>query len=277
MFKLDTIFTWGGGTASLLGILACFRIDGISFWNALGDMNGRTVFLTGSLLILAVGLFLKWRETKVTPRNVQHKIRQWLDTFNLSHRVHNFAPWHFTLVVTFNDLPMFIGRPKILAGRYILIQARIRGVIEENMSAFERLSQSERSQFYRELALETARARISFNWEDLTNITINRYIPITDRLSESEVIETLNDIYLSAVVIWNTTALRLSESPRLTQPPLAPAPTLPSGPTGPTGPLQIRDTEERRKHDAWEKEQAESGTMIHLPRESEKRRNTPPS
>src|ERR1700682_4547443 len=214
----NSIF-WLGVIGTAFGILSSFRIDVISTWETLGNMSGRAVFLIIAVVLLASGLFLKWRETKVTPRNVQHKIRQWLDTFKIQHGVYDFEPWHFTITLRFYNLPMYIGRPKTLAGRYIVLQARIIGVLPEDRAAFEALSTEEMSEFYSHLALETARARISFNANhDLSDVTINKQIPITNRLSESDIIESLNDIYLSAVVIWNTTALRLSESPKLTQP-----------------------------------------------------------
>lgn len=129
MFKFDRFLFWLGTIASLIAIPCFFRIDAITIWNWTADMSGRAVFLALSLLILATGLFLRWRAQRVTPKNIQFKIREWLDTFNLAHRLHDFEPWHFTLVVTYNNFPIFVGRPKVLGGRYIVVQARTQGVL----------------------------------------------------------------------------------------------------------------------------------------------------
>jgi hypothetical protein len=85
------------------------------------------------------------------------------------------------------------------------------------------VSESDKSQFYGQLALETARARISFNANaQLSDIIISKHFPITNELSESAIIEGLTQVWQSAVVIWNTIALWLSESPEIVQNPRQP-------------------------------------------------------
>jgi hypothetical protein len=59
MSKWEKFVLWSGLIGSILGILACARIDAISTWDKLGKMNGRQVFLTVSLSLLAVGLVLR--------------------------------------------------------------------------------------------------------------------------------------------------------------------------------------------------------------------------
>ena len=74
-----------------------------------------------------------------------------------------------------------------------------------------RVSESNKSQFYGQLALETARARISFNGNaQLSDIIISKHFPTTNELSESAIIEGLTQVWQSTVVVWNTIALRLS-------------------------------------------------------------------
>jgi hypothetical protein len=237
---LDNLLIYGG---AILGFITFFKNDFPDFWNQLSNMSGRAMLLTISTIAVLIGLVLKWREKKVTPRNVQQKIRQWLDAFNLEHGIFNYPQWYFTFVVTFHGQRIFVGRPRLLYGRYITIELRTTGVLEEHRAAFDALSQSERAQFYGQLAVETARARISFNAnQELSDISIYKQLPITDDLTESKFIDGLTQIYQSGVIIWNTIALRLSEIPVLRQVSLTPGAEGPSGPTGPTQPLPTHGT-----------------------------------
>lgn len=242
MPKLDNFLTCGG---AVLAAFAFFRIDAIAISDSLSAMSGLTALLIVGLVICAVGLFLKWREKKVTPRNVRQKIRQWLDTFNLEHGKFDYEPWYFTFKVTFSNQPIFVGRPRTLAGRYIEIQLRTNGVMPDHRKAFDAMSQSEKSQFYGQLALETAKSRISFNANpELSDIIINKHFPITNNLTESDIINGLTQVYQSGVIIWNTIALRLSESPILKQLSLTPNAEGPSGTVGAsTQPLLTPDKE----------------------------------
>lgn len=213
----DKFILWTGAIGSLLGILACFRIDAISTWDKLGKMNGRQVFLAISLTLLAVGLVLRWLDKRVTPRNVHHKIDQWLHTFQLNHREQSFEQWHFLYVVTFQGVEVFIGRPRNMFGRYLSIQARVRPLTNEQRTGFEGLNPQMRREFYTALALETAKARIQLKGETLDNLSIDRLIPITNQLSELEILESVNEMQMSVVVIQNTLMLWLSPNPNLAQ------------------------------------------------------------
>jgi hypothetical protein len=133
-----------------------------------------------------------------------------LHTFGLLHQTHEFEPWHFTYVVWFRGVRIFIGRPKALEGRYITLEARFPGVLPEHQASYDVLDAQVKAQFYSALALETAKARIAFIWRNISDISVSKYIPITDRVSESEIIESLNEIQMSVAVIWNTTTLWLA-------------------------------------------------------------------
>ena len=230
---IDNFLIYG---SAIVGFAAFFKIDAQSVSSEVSAMSARTIVLILSGLAFVTGLILKWMEKNVTTRNVEGKIRKWLDNFKILHGVYDYEPWHFTLAVTFFNQRMFIGRPRTQSGRYIVIQLRTTGVMPEHRKAFDAMSKSEKSEFYGQLALETARARISFTANDqLSDISINKSLPITSKLTESDIIDGLSQVYQSGVVIWNTIALRLSESPVLKQ--LSPA-------TDSTLPLPIPDTEE---------------------------------
>jgi hypothetical protein len=129
-------------------------------------------------------------------------------------------------------------------GDYLLLQGRIIGVSAQHRGAFDALSQPERDKFYGQLALEIAKAKILFNSDiSLDHVSVEKWIPITSKLTASDLVEGINDIRFSADIIWNTIALRLGERLQLTQE----SPTGPAGPTGPsaspsTQPSSTRDT-----------------------------------
>src|SRR5436853_5631770 len=89
-----------------IGGLICFVITVLSFFeiyakDVLRAVTAHYIWGIGAILSLSVfawGIYAWWQNTRITPGNVQTKIREWLDTFNLSHRVHNFEPWYFTYV-----------------------------------------------------------------------------------------------------------------------------------------------------------------------------------
>jgi hypothetical protein len=204
---------------SVVGVLPFFEINVKTISDLLGSMSGKTVFLTISLLIFAIGLFLKWRERKVTPGNVERKIDQWLQNFRILHAPFDYEPWHFTLSVTFLNQRLFIGRPKSFGGRYIELQLRTVGVNPDHRKAFDAMSKDEKGRFYGQLSLEISRARMLFEGNaDLSDITIRKQLPITNDLGEYDVIDGLYQIHQSARVVWTTTALRLADSPVLKQP-----------------------------------------------------------
>lgn len=217
MPTVDKIFVWAGGIGSLLAIPSLFGTDWYSVWAALDRMSGSTILFILSLAAIAIGLILKYRSSKITPRNVRHKIDAWLHTFGLFHREQDFAPWHFTYVVNFRGVAVYIGRPKRLSGRYLSIQARVNPPSDDQLAVLNGLNPQQRREFYTALTLEIAKARIQINGRDVDNISLDRLVPITNQLSESEVLESLSEIQMSVVVIQNTLTLWLSPNPNLAQ------------------------------------------------------------
>ncbi|SRR6266404_4765288 len=108
------------------------------------------------------------------------------------------------------------------------------GVLPQHRTAFNDLSPADRSKFYGELLIEIARGRISMSAnDDLSDIMIDRFLPITTALKESDFIENLYEIYRSSQLVWNSIALRLSETPQLSRSSLTPSSDTPPAPTPP--------------------------------------------
>jgi len=169
----------------------------------------------------------------ITSDNVQNRVRQWIDSFRVEHNVVSWPQWHFGYRVNFGRVRVFVVRTTAHSD-YLTLIARIGGIPATQRGTFERLTPQERTQFFGELALETAKAKIEFNADSsLAVIQIEKRIQITPELTESDLIEGLKEINFSATIIWSTIALRLGQRPEL--PPPSSMPTN-EGPTGPTGP-----------------------------------------
>jgi len=84
----------------------------------------------------------------------------------------------------------------------------------EQRESFNALSGPEKEKFYRELALETAKAKIRFYSDaSLSEVRIEKGIPITSKLAAADVVDGMTEIYFSATIIWNTIAFHLGGRP----------------------------------------------------------------
>ena len=66
----------------------------------------------GGLLIFGIGIYSWWKSLASHAENLHRKIRDWLDTFSLSHNVMPWPQWHFAYNVTVESQILNIGRPR---------------------------------------------------------------------------------------------------------------------------------------------------------------------
>ena len=130
--------------------------------------------------------------------------------------------WHFRYDVTFWNQIIFVGRPKLPTGRYIHIELRTTGVLPQHASAFAALTPFEKVQFESNIALEIARARVSFNRHkvDYSDVSITTLLPITSEFSATDFLNGLIEVYQGGVIVWNAIALRFDKSPEIKPPSL---------------------------------------------------------
>lgn len=231
-----------GIVLSIVGVLPFFKIDVGTISDLFDAMSGKAWFLTFSLLILAIGLFLKWRERKVTPRNVRAKVRGWLDAFQILAAPLPIPNTYFVWRATLHSrLEVWVGRTHALPG-YITIVASVG--TQAQSQAFNALAPNKKNEFWRNLFVEISRSRIAItrNPNDpdrFGTLTIEKLLPITHDLSESMLIETLREIDFDAYMLFWTVEFLLDTT---VAPPLLTSqtetPPASAGPTGPTGPTQ---------------------------------------
>jgi len=215
---------WKPKVAAFGGFL-CFVVTVLGFFGVtakeIGEfMTAHYLWLFGALVSLTIfvwGIYHWWKNSRVRPDNIQSRLRQWLDYYSLAHRLVPFESWCFGFEVTHPRQPlMFVYQQKAFSD-YLSFSSRISGITTEQRVAYNKLTVDEKARFYAELSLESARAKITFSSErELATVTIEKWVPITPRLSASDVLEALNEIHFSAIEIWAFVALRLGHAPPVT-------------------------------------------------------------
>jgi hypothetical protein len=209
----------------LLALIAYLQFAGIGDFQTLWQkMTAHYWFLVAAFVFsgfFALSIRYWYISTRSTPANIQQKIREWLDTFNISHRVVPWEPWHFRYDVTFWNQIIFVGRPRN-GGRYLHIELRTTGVVQQYEEAFKSLTSHQKLKFECSIALETARARVSFNRHkpDYSDVSITTILPITPKLSATDFLNGLTEVLQGGVIVWNAIALQLEQSPEIKLPSL---------------------------------------------------------
>ena len=216
--KLDNILTYGG---ALLAVFAFVGIDFRSVYNWLGAMNGRTAFVIVGIALFAIGIILKWQERKVSLRNVQRKISEWLKTSNFAFReIDEWHAWHFGFQITEPGIRMYVARVRGRGReRYITLIGEITPFSAQGKAVYDKLEGDEKGNFIRKIVLQAAISKISFTYNfDKNTVTITKRVSITSKLSESDLLEAINDVNMSATIIWNTIVLELNQQGDVTPP-----------------------------------------------------------
>ncbi len=191
-----------------------FGVDAHALRNAVEEMKAHSIFLIlliVSLLVFLTGLYLLWKRARITPENVEPKIREWLDAFRLGRRILNEPNYHFGFEATLQTgIPVGILRTRDHP-HYITLVSRLAFTAEQK-DVFDNLSKPERERFIRELRLEGAKSKISFAADpQLKTIIIERRIPITKTLTEADLFENLDSANFSAIVILDTMAAAIDQ------------------------------------------------------------------
>ena len=212
----------GGFLLALITWLQFFGIDARTLREQMTSHYLLLLLAVIFTLAFVAGIYYWVDASRTTRRNIQRRITEWLIAFNYSQRP---APWqgvwHFGFEVTITGGPLLlIGRP-IAAGDYLVFLGRLIAVSPKHRSAFDALTESEREKFNADLGLEIARAKILFRPDNaLDQVSIEKWVPITSKLTAPVFLDVINEMYFSAHIIWNAIAIRLGGK--------APTPTPPS-------------------------------------------------
>jgi len=161
------------------------------------------LFLCGGFAFTGFGLYRTYRP-KITTRNIERKVREWLLAVQLPPQDYFFQQWHFTYVVIFRGVRIFVGRPRAMSGRFLQVEARITPIAADLAPTVAKMDNQSRIEFYRALGIEAAKTGILFYWNNANDISIIKWLSITEQLSDASIVDALIDVNLSAAVIWNT-------------------------------------------------------------------------
>ncbi|PYK51878.1 MAG: hypothetical protein DME20_00540 [Verrucomicrobia bacterium] len=209
---LGRIVAVGGFVGWLVSMLLFFGFDAKTIGKAWQTMSTHYVFAIVSavfFLIFVGALYYLWKNSRITPENVEPRIREWLDAFSLGTRKLTEPAHHFAYeVMAHTGIPLVVLRTREHP-RYITLFSKI-GLGPKHMDLLNKLSQSDRARFKGELILQAAKAKIGYQADStFENVTIEKRLPITSDLSEANLMDGISEIHFSALVIINTIALTL--------------------------------------------------------------------
>jgi len=104
--------------AFLLAVITWLAFFGVDARTIRAQLTTHYIFLIAALIctfLFVLSLRYLWRVTRVTPENIHLKIRQWLDTFNVSHRVVPFEPWYLDMISLIGDTYFLLDDQKLAA------------------------------------------------------------------------------------------------------------------------------------------------------------------
>jgi hypothetical protein len=210
------IIAIGSFIGCLASVLGFFGIDVKAVEKAWDAMTTHSVLALLSVvffLIFIAASYYLWQNSRITPENVEPRIREWLDAFSLATRVLNEPAHHFAYEVTAHTgIPLVVLRTKEHP-RYITLISKM-SLGPEHADLLNQLSKSDQKLFRHELILEAAKAKIGYQSDTaFENVIIEKRLPITSDLSEANLIDAISEVHFSALVILNTVALRLHKPP----------------------------------------------------------------
>ncbi len=211
------IIAIGSFIGCLASVLGFFGIDVKAVekpWDAMTTHSVLALLSIVFFLIFVAALYYLWQNSRITPENVEPRIREWLDAFSLGTRVLTEPAHHFAFeVMAHTGIPLAVLRTRDHP-RYITLLSKI-GLGPEHTDLLNKLSKSDRKRFSAELILEAAKAKIGYQADStFENIAIEKRLPITSNLSEANLMDAISEIHFSTLVVINTMALKLrNDSP----------------------------------------------------------------
>jgi len=202
----------GGFLGWLVAMLVFFGIDAKTIgkaWQAMSTHYVFAILAAAFFLIFVTASYYLWQSSRITPENVEPRIREWLDAFSLGIRRLTEPAHHFAYEVTAHTgIPLVVLRTRDHP-RYISLISTV-GLGPNHKVLFDKLSEPDKTRFRNELVLEAAKAKIGYQTDStFEKITIEKRLPITRDLTEANLIDGIGEIHFSALVIINTIGLAL--------------------------------------------------------------------
>src|SRR5438093_2037604 len=173
--------------------------------------TGRRWFAAISLIVgisfIIHGFYRRARRDQVTIRNIESKIRDWLESFGYFSSPIKLQNCHFGRQVNLpSGVILWLVRTTAHPS-YITIVNTV-PTTPEHKSLFNVLSPQDRGEFWREFYFETCRSKIAVvrnpNYANiLDRFTIENLLPITSDLSEAAIIQAMREMDFQFNVVFN--------------------------------------------------------------------------
>jgi hypothetical protein len=204
------------GRAPWLAVLTGGVIFMLLAWLAAKDSRWAKPILYGltgsaSAIIIILGILslsiLSKSSSQTTLENIEPSIREWINTFNLANKKEPEQDSYFSYRVTVERGVQVAVRRTKARERYITMNTGLTiGVTDEDQKfqvLMNKLSGEQLSLVNNELILEMARLKILWDFGEvpLKNITLSKFIPITNSLTEdvflTHLIEMANAVWVA--------------------------------------------------------------------------------
>ena len=213
-----------GGIMLLLGFLEFLGVDAALLRQRAAKINLRkwviAVLFMGGLTFTSFGFYRASQQPKpqiipaqtdVNEQNIESKVREWLDAFNLGTRLipNNKAYFDFEVSAEpSNPLQMSIVRSHDHPHYLTILTTGV--LTDDDKSVYNKLSESQKTEFQLELGAEFSKARISAIVDpSLLSVTVFRRVPITTSLTEATFIEQAREVEFATIAVNDTIELGL--------------------------------------------------------------------
>jgi hypothetical protein len=215
----------GGLVGWVVTMLGFFGIDWGAVTRTAQLMTTHYILGISSVALLAIaisGIIFLWRNSRVTPDNVEGRLRGWLEPFGLQlgrFRVQN-QPVHFTTGVT--DASTGFGLAICRSHdhpQYLTLLSQVR-VSPQDREFFDQMTETEKTDFGRDLALQGAYSRIDFFYSNTPRpeITVRQLLPITSKLKDADVIAAIQHVQFSTFIFHRWIEREIAQRRNSTQP-----------------------------------------------------------
>ena len=199
-------FGWGSGlTINLTSNLIAFLVGGgVTYLSHDGWPWVKPLLFGGAAWLItfsSILVFRIFRNLPVKPRpmdvdNVQQRVRDWLDKYNITVKSVSDPTTYFLFILTTDGgKKITVLRTKDQFSDYILVRGMISATPEEK-AVLDTLSEDEKTAAGFAMTLELSRAVMGYKTDKgiLEEITIFKRIPITPSLHEEDIFELVWEI-----------------------------------------------------------------------------------
>jgi hypothetical protein len=202
----------GAGVSLVLALIAIFpMLTTKRRWLA-------AIFFLVSIILFSDGVYRVETRNRTTPDNLESKIRQWLDAFNITSGKVPDDQAYFNYQITVPNLPPLTTSPPLTIARekahpnYLTLATQI-SLSKDDQEIYDKFSAEQQTEFRMVLGAELAKSKIVTvpGFSKGFGLTILNRTPITSELNEATFFEKVNEVDFGFIIANNTIELLLTK------------------------------------------------------------------